>query len=184
MGDSITSNWLVFHPTFFSANNYVGAGISGETTSKMVARFQADVIAQAPRAVVILAGTNDIAKNAGAAATLEDIRDNIATMATMAQKAGIKVVICSVLPSHQYWWNTTVTPAPSIRELNSLLQLWAESNNCLWADYYSAFVDERGGLTERYCNRASREDDYVHPSADAYFIMERIITSVLAEANK
>ena len=59
-------------------------GIGGQTTAQMLLRFRADVIELQPKAVVILAGTNDIAGNAGPV-TVEQIQDNLASMAELAR---------------------------------------------------------------------------------------------------
>jgi hypothetical protein len=72
MGDSITDAWGRERGTFFPGKPYVNRGISGQTTPQMLVRFRPDVIALKPRAVVILAGTNDIAGNTGPE-TLENI---------------------------------------------------------------------------------------------------------------
>ena len=63
MGNSITENWAYFHPEFFTEHNYLGRGIGGQTSAHMLVRFQSDVIDLHPRAVVIMAGTNDVAHN-------------------------------------------------------------------------------------------------------------------------
>ena len=84
-GDSITDNWS--RPTyggFFPGKAYVNRGIGGQTTAQMLIRFRADVIALAPDAVVILAGTNDVAGNAGPVSP-ESIQRNVATMAELAR---------------------------------------------------------------------------------------------------
>ena len=52
---------------FFKKHNFVGRGISGQTTSEMLVRFRQDVINLHPKSVIILAGINDIAENNGAA---------------------------------------------------------------------------------------------------------------------
>lgn len=63
IGNSITYNWAKFVPDFFKKNNYVGRGISGQTTEQILARFRQDVVDLSPKVVVILAGINDIAQN-------------------------------------------------------------------------------------------------------------------------
>jgi alpha-L-fucosidase len=65
MGNSITDSWVDSVPSFFLDNNFVGRGISGQVSSQMLVRFQADVIDLKPKVVVILCGTNDIALNYG-----------------------------------------------------------------------------------------------------------------------
>ena len=171
MGNSITDLWDNIHPEFFTANNYANRGISGQVTSQMLARFQADVIQLHPQIVVILAGTNDIALNNGYI-TIEHIQ----SMCELAQYHRIQPVICSVLPAYEYPWRKEMgSPAETIRQLNNLLRAYAEKNHIPYVDYYSALVDERGGLPEAYSK------DGVHPTAAGYDIMEPIIT---AEINK
>ena len=65
MGNSITDFWAKMMPDFFDGNNYIGRGISGQTTQQMLSRFRQDVVALNPKVVVILAGINDIAQNNG-----------------------------------------------------------------------------------------------------------------------
>ena len=76
MGNSITIGWLQTHPEFFEGKPYINRGISGQTTPQMLVRFRADVIDLEASAVVILAGTNDVAGNTGPS-SLEMILDNI-----------------------------------------------------------------------------------------------------------
>jgi lysophospholipase L1-like esterase len=65
-GDSITDNWSkAGYGGFFPGKPYVNRGIGGQTTSQMLVRFRADVLALDPDVVVILAGTNDVAGNSG-----------------------------------------------------------------------------------------------------------------------
>ena len=63
LGNSITIGWSETHPEFFNNKPYVNRGISGQTTPHMLLRFRQDVINIGATAVVILAGTNDIAQN-------------------------------------------------------------------------------------------------------------------------
>src|SRR5687768_2360994 len=79
-GDSITDNWSkTGYGGFFPGKPYVNRGIGGQTTSQMLLRFRPDVIELRPDVVVILAGTNDIAGNAGPV-TLDTVQDNLASM--------------------------------------------------------------------------------------------------------
>ena len=84
-GDSITDNWSKpDYGGFFPGKPYVNRGIGGQTTAQMLLRFRADVVELQPKAVVILAGTNDIAGNAGAV-TLDQVQDNLTSMAELAR---------------------------------------------------------------------------------------------------
>ena len=59
--------------------------------------MQADVIANKPAAMLILAGTNDIARNNGPQ-TIEMIQQNLMAMTELAQGHGIKVLLCALTP--------------------------------------------------------------------------------------
>ena len=101
MGDSITDAWpQPRFGAFFPGKNYVGRGISGQTTPQMLIRMRPDVIAFKPKVVVILGGTNDIAGNTGPM-TDEQIEGNLASMAELAAANGIKVVLSSITPVQQ-----------------------------------------------------------------------------------
>lgn len=67
----------------------------------MLVRFRPDVIALRPKAVIILAGTNDIAGNTGPM-SLEQTEDNLASMAELARAHGIRVILASLLPVSDY----------------------------------------------------------------------------------
>ena len=95
MGNSITDNWARMDPDFFAKNNFVGRGISGQTSSEMLVRFRRDVIDLKPEAVVILSGTNDVAQNNGYISP-ENTLGNIISMCELAKAHGIKVILCSI----------------------------------------------------------------------------------------
>ena len=109
MGDSITEFWLHLQPEFFKNRPYVNRGISGQTTPQMLIRFRQDVIALNPKAVVILAGINDIAGNTGPS-TLEMIEDNLSSMCEIADANGIRIILSSVLPAGDFPWNPGLIP--------------------------------------------------------------------------
>ena len=163
-GDSITSDWGIYRGSFFSANNFLCKGVSGETTGSMLKRYASDVIDQHPQAVVILAGANDIAQKDGVLVTAEQISSNIFLMAKMAQEAGIKVVLCSLLPSSGYGLIPT---------LNTIIEEWAVNNNCEYVDYYSMFVQADGSLDPKFTT------DNCHLVTEGYYIMEQAIMPIL-----
>ena len=169
MGDSITEGWYRTDPDFFTDNNFLGRGISGQTSSQMLVRFRRDVIDLHPKYVVILAGTNDIARNNGEIA-LKNILGNIISMCELAKANKIKPVLCSVLPCTQFTWRKEVTDAAEqIVALNKMLKEYAESSKITYVDYHSAMKNEEGGLPRSIAR------DGVHPNIDGFKIMEPMI---------
>lgn len=172
MGNSITDNWVKFHPEFFVENNFVGRGISGQVTSQMLCRFQSDVIALRPKMVIIMAGTNDIAQNNGYISH-EHILQNIQSMCELAKQNRIRPVLCSCLPAAAFKWRPEMKPAEDIKRLNEMIKAYAKANKIKYIDYHSALVDEHGGLPKKYAA------DGVHPNMDGYAIMEQILINNL-----
>ena len=172
MGNSITEGWARMRPGFFADNGYIGRGISGQTSAEMLARFRPDVIELAPKAVVILAGTNDIAQNNGPI-ELENVMDNIASMCELARLHNIRVLLCSVLPAAAFPWREGIEPADSIIRLNAMIEAYARENGIEYVDYHSRMKDGRNGLPPGYSK------DGVHPNPEGYRVMEGIIASYL-----
>jgi lysophospholipase L1-like esterase len=179
MGDSITDGWINKSPKFFVDHpNYVGRGISGQTTPQMLIRFRPDVIALKPKVVVILAGTNDIAGNTGPM-TLEMIEDNFQSMVELAKANGIKVVFSSVMPVCDYIRpQTEKRPPAKIIALNEWLRAYAAKNGLVYLDYYSAMLDDQQMLKQEITG------DGLHPNEAGYSIMEPLADKAIAAALK
>ncbi len=183
-GDSITDGWS--NPAsggFFPGKPYVNRGIGGQATSQMLVRFRADVVALKPRAVVILAGTNDVAGNAGPT-TPEAIEANLADMAELAHAHGIQVVLASLLPISDDKKDakgapvnrSTDRPPETLRALNRWLADYARANRHVYLDYASAVSDSRGML------RSELTDDGLHPNAAGYAVMAPLAEKAIAQA--
>ncbi len=166
LGDSITDSWgrLPGAVGFFPGKPYLNRGISGQTTPQMLVRFRQDVLALHPEAVVILAGTNDIAGNTGPS-TLAMIEDNYTSMVQLAKAEHIRPIMASVLPAIDYGWHHGVEPAPKIRDLNSWLREFCHQQEIPYLDYYSSMVGPDGGM------KPGLSKDGVHPTAEGYAIM-------------
>lgn len=175
MGDSITEGWSRAAPDFFDGRPYIDRGISGQTTPQMLLRFRADVVALQPAVVVILAGTNDIAGNTGPM-TNEMIEDNLASMVEIAAWNDIRVVLASILPTDRYPWAPEVEPASRVVAINRWLEEYAGRNGHIYLDYYTAMVNDAGGLDERYTY------DGVHPNEAGYDVMQMLVEPAIADA--
>ena len=169
-GDNVTVFW---HPEFFSDNDYISAGISGNTTAQMLARYRSDALTPDPQCIVIMGGTNDLSNGQPEA----DIFGNIQSMAQQAEALGIKVILCSVTPcnhSHSGLTNPQ-TKGAHIIELNRMIREYAEGKGILHCDFHSLLVDTDGlSLQNRY-----RLYDDLHPNPDAYTLMEGLIKPMI-----
>ncbi len=186
MGDSITDGWS--RPDareFFSGKPYVNRGIGGQVTGQMLVRFRPDVIALAPKVVVILAGTNDVGGNLGPA-SLEEIEGNLASMAELATAGHIRVVLASILPvsddksdkAGKLTLRTADRPPETIRALNQWIAGYARKNKHVFLDYHAALVDARGLL------KPETNDDGLHPNGAGYAIMGPLTDKAIAAALK
>ena len=177
-GDSITDIWHL--DEYFPSKPYINRGIGGQTTPQMLVRFRQDVIDLHPKVVVILAGTNDIAGNTGPM-RLEDIEADLASLAELAQIHDIRVVLSSVLPVHNYTDRAKDFFAQRSPEKILVLNKWlksyaAEHADCVYLDYFSAMVDDKGLM------KKDLADDGLHPNAAGYKIMVPLAETAIKKA--
>jgi lysophospholipase L1-like esterase len=176
-GDSITDMWRL--DKYFPGKPYLNRGIGGQTTPQLLVRFRQDVVALAPKVVVILAGTNDIAGNTGPM-SLDETEANLALMAELARQHGIRVVFSAVIPVHNYTPASGLTyplrPPDKIAELNRRLKRYCEANGHVYLDYFTAMVDQRGLLKRELA------EDGLHPNPAGYGIMAPLAERAIAQA--
>ena len=198
MGDSITDGWRL--ADYFPGKPYVDRGISGQTTPQMLARMYADVIDLKPAAMVVLAGTNDIAHNTGPE-TAAIVQENLMAMTELAQHHNIKVLLCSVTPVSDYPFlaaqaqpaqasaggpgggrgaarprQTEQRPPSDILKLNAWLKDYAARAGAIYVDYFTTLVDDKGWLKDGI------SADGLHPNADGYKIMAPIVEAAIEKA--
>ena len=156
IGNSITDGWASKRPVFFTGHQFLGRGISGQTSPQLLLRFQKDVIDLKPKAVVINIGTND------------------KSMVELAKSHKIKVYLSSVLPVDVYPWRKDITDAvKQIYELNVRIRQLAKAKHVHYIDYFSEMSKENGGMIDEYTY------DGVHPTDKGYEVMEKIVLSAI-----
>jgi lysophospholipase L1-like esterase len=175
MGDSITIGWRLDQS--FPGKPYVNRGISGQTTPQMLVRMFPDVIDLKPAAVIILAGTNDIARNTGPM-TMTMIEENFQAMTELAQAHGIKVILCSVTPIADYGRAkmSEGRPPSDILKLNAWMKDYAAKAHAIYADYFAALVDDQGML------KPGISADGLHPNPDGYKLIAPVAEAAIAKA--
>ena len=179
LGDSITDGWRINQ--YFPGASYVNRGIGGQITGQMLGRMKADVLDLRPAAVVILAGTNDIARDVA----VETIKGNLSLMADLLVAYDIKPVFASILPVSDYhkernpdYERTPYRPPATILELNQWLKEICRKREFVYLDYFTAMVDDKGQL------KAELADDGLHPNAEGYKVMTPLAHAAITEALK
>lgn len=191
---------------YFPGKPYEDRGISGQTTQQMVVRMFQDAIDLKPGAMIVLAGTNDIAHNNGPE-TAEMVQEGIMTMTELAQNHGIKVILCSILPISDYPFlasqnqpaqagrggqgaqgpgggrgmmprarQTEGRPPEQIVKMNAWMKDYAAKVGAIYCDYFSALVDDKGWLKDGI------SADGLHPNADGYKIMAPLAQAAIDRA--
>lgn len=178
LGDSLTADlgWTVppggvVYPSWFTAAledeprlvAAANAGIPGDTTEGMVARFARDVAVHAPRVVVILGGTNDLPL----ARTTEQVVGTLEQLAELARDAGAVPVLATVPP------RTDGSFASDVADLNAGIRRSAASSGTPVIDFFSVLADEDGGWREGFT------DDGLHPTKAGADAMARIAVETL-----
>jgi lysophospholipase L1-like esterase len=165
MGDSITAYWsgqgkVPLATTIYSLlPGVIDAGISGNTTRMMLARFGVDALAHSPNVVVILGGTNDILSGS------IDIGSEI-EMANDAAAAGIPVILCTIPAS-------PMLDQTLAGQWNAEVANLAIANGYKLADYYQAT------LTGGQPDPSLFISDLEHPNARGYARMWPVLQAQL-----
>ena len=187
IGDSITAIWGGGQegPQFAEHPNWIDQGIGGQTSSQVLARFQADVVDLHPEMVHILIGTNDVYPGWSlmpSDANAIDSVANVEAMVKMAQANGIHVILATIPPWGCLASNCVLAlaadPTPSryarINSWNAWIEQYALSQAIPVVDYHSALLapDE-----EHYTPDLTL--DGVHPSTAGYLVMTPMVENVI-----
>ena len=174
-GSSTTDNWgRKYDSVFFPGRPYINRGVGGQTTPQMLVRFQQDVVALKPAAVIFLGGSNDVAGNTGPS-TLGMIEDNIRSMVAIAKANGIRMILASQQPTIEFPWSKGSHPAPMLLALSAWEKAYAQAQGLGYVDYYSALAGPDGDFRE------GLSVDGVHPTAKGYAVMTPVVERVIAQ---
>jgi lysophospholipase L1-like esterase len=175
LGDSITEGWVNADSSFFANGQYIGRGISGQTSPQLLVRFRQDVLDLKPKTVIISIGTNDIAENTGSY-DQNFTFGNIVSMCELAKANDISPVLTSVFPASNFYWNPKILNVPEkIKALNVRLLAYAKTQNLLYIDYHSAMTNATGGMD------LDLAYDGVHPTLKGYKIMAGLVEQLIKE---
>ncbi len=154
LGDSITYFWGPGQSgksdAFTDHKEWLNAGAYGETSGQMLNRFRTSVIDQKPAMVHILAGTNDVYPGwvlCGGVQSV-DTCGNIKAMTSMAQAAGIEVILGTIPPWGPGDAAKGFDPSPErfsrIDELNHWIVQYASEKSLTIVDYHGLLASSDG----------------------------------------
>ena len=151
--------WLMkAHPEWEVLNR----GVNGERSDQIRERFERDVIAAAPRAVVIVAGVNDVYQGF----SVDHVSAQLGAMYSAASRAGLPVVAGSIIP-----YNTATT------EQNARMR---QINDWIRRQPGVAFVDTRAAVAaSNDPDTLFATPDGLHPTVAGYRRMADAIRAVL-----
>ena len=177
LGDEITENWGTGKANFFPGKPYLNRGITRQTVAQMLVRFRQDVIDLKPAAVIIQAGTNDIASVMGPS-TEATMADHFQSMVELARVHSIRVILASVTPVCDCFKKLTDRrPAGKILGLIGWLKQYAARSGSVYLDYYSALAEGRAMKQELTVDGLIPNDAGYEKMAP---LAEKAITEVLA----
>ncbi len=169
VGDSITSLWgsnQSGQASTFTQNYWLDVGVSGTTSGEIAAGFDSYVIDLQPKAVHILAGTNDVYPGWQLSVTA----NNIETMVQKAKRHHIGVVIGTIPPWGPGALPERADPSPQrfqrIDQLNQWIAQYAAAQGIQMVDYHTLLEAPNG---ENYV--PAYTVDGVHPSPAGFAVM-------------
>jgi len=158
--------WLMRRQPGWSVLN---RGINGERSDQIAARFDRDVLANAPAAVIIIAGVNDVYQGR----SVDQVTANLRAMYDRAAAAGVPVIAGSIVP-----YNSASADANrKMHEINAWIAAQAAHDHNLFA------VDTRAAAAARDDgDRLAASPDGLHPDVEGYRAMAEAIMPGVSRA--
>ncbi|AIE87282.1 hypothetical protein OP10G_3914 [Fimbriimonas ginsengisoli Gsoil 348] len=164
----------------------INAGISGNKSTDMLARYQTDVLDKKPDLLTISVGVNDVwhgfydnhpMGDGPKGIPLEDYKRNVDEMVTKAQAIGSRVVILSATPIYEDFGNRENAKAAAY---NGALKDIARRHHVPFVDYQRPFRDLIGAYRRTTGARDNLlTTDGVHMNPQGYRVMTHTLLSAL-----
>lgn len=165
LGDSITQlcPWDTYVP------GAINAGVSGNETVQMLARFDADVLAHDPSVLVLLGGTNDIRHLDSADAA------NLFAIVERARAADIRVIVGTLPPADLNLGAYPEVELQLFTVLNDKIVKGAAANGYDVVDYHEAMS------LGSDMDRSLYADKWLHPNAAGCVAMFQQLEPILTQ---
>jgi lysophospholipase L1-like esterase len=185
IGDSITFYWddPAWTPEEDLLSSHlpllIDAGVNGQTSVQMLARFAADILDKHPGTIVIDAGTNDVdyldlSPNANSKTTSldPDAMNSLFAMVEMAVASGADVIVGTLPP--QDFPGVTQMQQQLHAQWNEGIRAGAAAYGYTTAEFYAAMVNADGSQ-----NAGLFAVDRVHPNGAGYGVMWAVLAPLL-----
>lgn len=171
-GDSITEifNYTELFADYISASGKAvyDRGISGDTSDKLLERFESNVLNIHPSNIVLLIGTNDF----GYGMTMEDTVHNIDSILKLIDEkcTDANVILQAVYPINEKIRKQGRRTNSAIAQLNQKLEILAKQYDITYVDLTDVLSDHCGQLKEKFTY------DGLHPTIFGFeAVAEKII---------
>lgn len=169
-GDSLTAQWPHLNAEFPSVT-VANRGIGGDVSRGLLFRFEEDVLALEPKAVVILIGTNDLTARQKASDSLANVE---AMIAVHQSRSKAPIILCTVPPSAH---RQAPVDEQQLKILNAGLRAIAErSEHIDLVDLFIATATADGEPDPRLF-----KPDRLHLNAEGYARWKAALQPVLHE---
>jgi lysophospholipase L1-like esterase len=183
LGDSITRRWgALDYPDFlahwtktFHGWNAGNFGWGGDRTENILWRLDSgELDGVNPKVIVLLAGTNNLGKEAGDDAKVADVVRGMRAIVEACRKKApaATIVLTAIFPR-----NDSMAPMPAIARINANLASMADGQKVRFLDVGATLADDKGVLLE------GMMADGLHPSLKGYSVwaagLEPILTELL-----
>jgi len=144
-------------------------GVNAERTDQIRARFDRDVRAAQPQALVVIAGVNDIYEGRASA----DVIRELGALYGLAHAASIPLVTGTIIP-----FNTaTADQNDRMRDVNQWIREYAaRASGTVFCDTHAAVASPESP------DRLLSSPDNLHPSPEGYRLMARALAPALERA--
>ena len=155
--------WLMrAHPDW----DVVNQGVNAQRSDQIAARFDADVIAQKPAIVVIIAGVNDVYQGRPA----QHVKDQLSAMYERARAAGIRVIAGTIIPYN----SATPDQNARMKDINDWIKMQGR------ADPGVVVVDTRAAVAAAdNGDKLASSPDQLHPDSAGYRKMAAAIETAI-----
>jgi lysophospholipase L1-like esterase len=181
VGDSITRRWgALDYPDFlahwkktFHGWNAANFGWGADRTENILWRLEnGELDGVGPKAVVILAGTNNVGREPGDASTVRDVTRGLSAIVAACRKKAPRatIVLTAIFPR-----NDSPAVMPTIHRINANLAQMADGKSVRFLDVNPKLADANGVLFE------GMTVDGLHPSLKGYEVWAAGLRPVLAE---